>query len=294
MKIGCIGLGRMGSGMAANIRKAGHEVIVFNRTPAKAAPLAALGAKVATRIADACQVEAVITMLANDEAVREVVYGDGGVLASLPKGAVHISSSTISVALAEQLAADHDQAGQGFVAAPVFGRPDAAAAAKLFVVAAGRPGTIETVKPVFAAIGQRTFVVAERPEAANLVKLSGNFLIASVIETLGEAMALVSKGGVDKAQYLDILTSTLFGAPVYKTYGTLLVEEAFEPAGFAAPLGQKDIRLTLAAAEALNVPLPMASLLRDRFLALLAHGGASLDWSAIGRLAAVDAGEAEF
>ena len=294
MKIGCIGLGRMGSGMAANIRKAGHEVIVFNRTPAKAAPLAALGAKVAPRIADACQVEAVITMLANDEAVREVVYGDGGVLASLPKGAVHISSSTISVALAERLAADHEQAGQGFVAAPVFGRPDAAAAAKLFVVAAGRPGTIETVKPVFAAIGQRTFVVAERPEAANLVKLSGNFLIASVIETLGEAMALVSKGGVDKAQYLDILTSTLFGAPVYKTYGTLLVEEAFEPAGFAAPLGQKDIRLTLAAAEALNVPLPMASLLRDRFLALLAHGGASLDWSAIGRLAAVDAGEAEF
>jgi len=294
MKIGCIGLGRMGSGMAANILKAGHEVIVYNRTPAKAAPLAALGAKVATRIADACQVEGVITMLANDDAVREVVYGDGGVLASLPKGAVHISSSTISVALAEQLAADHDQAGQGFVAAPVFGRPDAAAAAKLFVVAAGRPATIGTVNPVFAAIGQRTFIVAERPEAANLVKLSGNFLIASVIETLGEAMALVSKGGVDKAQYLDILTSTLFGAPVYKTYGTLLVEEAFEPAGFAAPLGQKDIRLTLAAAEALNVPLPMASLLRDRFLALLAHGGASLDWSAMGRLAAVDAGEAEY
>lgn len=294
MRIGCIGLGRMGSGMAANILKAGHEVIVYNRTPAKAAPLAALGAKVAPRIADACQAEAVITMLANDDAVREVVYGDGGVLASLPMGAVHISSSTISVALAERLAADHDQAGQGFVAAPVFGRPDAAAAAKLFVVAAGRPETLKTVNPVFAAIGQRTFVVAERPEAANLVKLSGNFLIASVIETLGEAMALVGKGGVDKAQYLDILTSTLFGAPVYKTYGTLLVEEAFEPAGFAAPLGQKDIRLTLAAAEALNVPLPMASLLRDRFLALLAHGGASLDWSAIGRLAAVDAGEAAY
>jgi len=284
----------MGSGMAANILKAGHEVIVYNRTPAKAAPLAALGAKVAPRIADACQAEAVITMLANDDAVREVVYGDGCVLASLPMGAVHISSSTISVALAERLAADHDQAGQGFVAAPVFGRPDAAAAAKLFVVAAGRPETLKTVNPVFAAIGQRTFVVAERPEAANLVKLSGNFLIASVIETLGEAMALVGKGGVDKAQYLDILTSTLFGAPVYKTYGTLLVEEAFEPAGFAAPLGQKDIRLTLAAAEALNVPLPMASLLRDRFLALLAHGGASLDWSAIGRLAAVDAGEAAY
>jgi 3-hydroxyisobutyrate dehydrogenase-like beta-hydroxyacid dehydrogenase len=294
MKIGCIGLGRMGSGMAANILKAGHEVLVYNRTPAKAEPLVAQGAKAVTRIADVCKADVVITMLANDDAVREVVYGDSGLLASLTKGSVHVSLSTISVALSQQLAADHDLAGQRFVAAPVFGRPDAAAAGKLFVVAAGPQEAIETANPVFAAIGQRTFVVADRPDAANLVKLSGNFLIASVIETLGEAMALVAKGGVDKGHYLDILTATLFGAPVYKTYGTLLVQEAFEPAGFAAPLGQKDIRLTLAAAESLNVPLPMANLLRDRFLTLLAHGGASLDWSAIGRLAAVDAGEASY
>jgi len=290
MRVGCIGLGHMGSGMAANIMRAGHAVTVYNRTEAKTAPLAAQGARVAASIAEACGGDAVLTMLSNDDAVREVVYGRGGLLATLGKGALHIASSTISPALSRQLAADHQAAGQRFVAAPVFGRPDMAAAGKLFVVAAGPADALATAAPVFEAVGQRTFTVAAAPEAANLVKLSGNFLIASVIETLGEAMALVGKAGVDRTQYLDILTSTLFGAPVYKTYGTLLAEEKFTPAGFAAPLGQKDIRLTLAAAEELRVPMPVASLLRDRFLTLLAHGGEALDWAAIGRLAAVDAG----
>ena len=290
MRVGCIGLGHMGSGMAANIMRAGHAVTVYNRTEAKTAPLAAQGARVAASIAEACGGDAVLTMLSNDDAVREVVYGRGGLLATLGKGALHIASSTISPALSRQLAADHQAAGQRFVAAPVFGRPDMAAAGKLFVVAAGPADALATAAPVFEAVGQRTFTVAAAPEAANLVKLSGNFLIASVIETLGEAMALVGKAGVDRTQYLDILTSTLFGAPVYKTYGTLLAEEKFTPAGFAAPLGQKDIRLTLAAAEELRVPMPVASLLRDRFLTLLAHGGETLDWAAIGRLAAVDAG----
>lgn len=293
MKVGCIGLGRMGSGMAANILAAGHELLVYNRTPAKAEALAAKGATMAASPAEACRAELVLTMLANDNAVEAVVFGPGGILENLPRGALHVSSSTISTALSARLAEAHAAAGQGYLAAPVFGRPEAAAAAKLFVVAAGAPEAVAKATPVFDAVGQRTFVVAERPEAANLVKLSGNFLIATVIESLGEAMALVAKGGVDKAQYLDILTSTLFGAPVYKTYGSLLVEEQFEPAGFAAPLGQKDIRLVLAAAEALRVPLPVASLLRDRFLTLLAHGGDSLDWSALGRLASVDAGLAE-
>jgi 3-hydroxyisobutyrate dehydrogenase-like beta-hydroxyacid dehydrogenase len=230
-------------------------------------------------------------MLANDDAVESVVYGDRGVLANLATGATHISSGTISVALSERLTADHASAGQRFVAAPVFGRPDVAAAGELFVVAAGADEAIDAAAPLFEAVGKKTFVVSETPKAANLVKLSGNFLIASVIESLGEAMALVAKGGVDRRQYLDILTSTLFGAPVYKTYGGLIADGTFEPAGFAAPLGQKDIRLTLAAAEDLRVPLPLASLLRDRFLTLLAHGGEKLDWSAIGRLAAKDAGE---
>ena len=290
MNVGFIGLGRMGAGMTANLLKAGHRVTVYNRTPEKAAALVAQGAKLAARVSDACRGEAVITMLANDDAVESVAFGKDGIVHSLPAGAMHVSSSTISVALSESLTEAHARAGQRFVSAPVFGRPDAAAAGKLFIVAAGEPAAVAAAAPLFEAMGQKTFVLSESPKAANLVKLSGNFLIASVIESLGEALALVAKGGVDQRQYLEMLTSTLFNAPVYKTYGGLIAGGVFEPAGFAAPLGQKDIRLTLAAAEELRVPMPLASLLRDRFLTLLAHGGDKLDWSAIGGLAAKDAG----
>ncbi|HYA37677.1 MAG TPA: NAD(P)-dependent oxidoreductase [Candidatus Methylomirabilis sp.] len=291
MNVGFIGLGRMGTGMAANLLKAGHRVTVHNRTPEKASALLAQGAKAAARVADACRGEAVITMLANDEALESVAFGTDGIVSSLAAGANHVSSSTISVALSERLAQAHAKAGQRYVSAPVFGRPDAAAAAKLFVIAAGAPAAIQAATPIFEAIGQKTFMISDRPEAANLVKLSGNFLIAAMIESLGEALALVGKGGVDPRQYLEMLTSTLFNVPIYKNYGGLIVGGVFEPAGFAAPLGQKDIRLTLAAAEELRVPMPLASLLRDRFLALLAHGGENLDWSAIGVLAAKDAGQ---
>jgi 3-hydroxyisobutyrate dehydrogenase-like beta-hydroxyacid dehydrogenase len=290
MNVGVIGLGHMGGGIAANLLKARHTVTVYNRTKEKVAPLVALGAKAAESVADTCNGDAVFTMLANDDAVRSIVYGGEGLLAHLAKGAVHISSSTISVDLAERLTADHAAAGQQFISAPVFGRPDLAAAGTLFVLAAGEPGAIAAVMPLLNAIGQRTFIVAKSPKAANLVKLSGNFLIASVIESLGEALALVGKAGIDETKYLDILTSSLFLGPVYKTYGALIAGRKFEPAGFAAPLGQKDIGLALAAAEALNVPLPLASLLRDRFLTLRAHGGDKLDWSAIAGLAAGDAG----
>jgi 3-hydroxyisobutyrate dehydrogenase-like beta-hydroxyacid dehydrogenase len=293
MRIGFIGLGNMGAGMAANLLKAGHEVTAYNRSPDKVAALVEKGAKAAHTVAETCGGEVVITMLSDDEAVEAVAYGEGGILASLGRDATHISSSTISVALSERLTAEHDEAGQRFVAAPVFGRPEAAAAAKLFVVAAGTPESVQSVSSLFDAIGQRSFVVSEEPKGASLVKLSGNFLIASVIESRGEAMALVEKGGVDRHAYLDLLTSTLFNAPVYKTYGGLIADRKFKPAGFTAPLGQKDIRLALAAGEALNVPLPLASLLRDRFLTLLAHGGEELDWSAIGALAAKDAGLVE-
>jgi 3-hydroxyisobutyrate dehydrogenase-like beta-hydroxyacid dehydrogenase len=193
--------------------------------------------------------------------------------------------------LSERLAAAHAAAGRGFVAATVFGRPEAAAAAKLFVVVAGAPDAIDVCLPLFEAVGQRTFRFGDEPPIANLVKLSGNFLLAAAIEALGEATALVAKAGVDRRRYVDLLTATLFAAPAYKTYGGLIAEERFEPAGFAAPLGAKDIRLTLAAAEGLRVPMPLASLLRDRFLALLAQGGEALDWSAIARLAAKDAGQ---
>ncbi len=291
MKVGFIGLGQMGAAMAANLAKAGHQVRVWNRSRSKAEPLAKEGASIAANVREACEgADAVFTMLADDAAARGVVFEKGGVLEALPKGAAHISSSTISVALAEEFAAAHARAGQTYVSAPVFGRPEAAAAAKLFVVAAGAPKAVEAVRPLLDAIGQRTFFVSEDPKAANIVKLSGNFLIACVIELLGEAMALVGKAGVDPKDYLEILTSTLFTAPVYKTYGGLIAERKFEPAGFAAPLGQKDIRLALAAAETLKVPLPIASLLRDRFLTLIASGGERLDWSAIGALAARDAG----
>ncbi len=291
LQVGFIGLGQMGSGMARNLMKAGHTVTVFNRTPAKAEALVAEGARRAATVADACRGAAVVTMLAHDAAAEEVVFGAEGLLATLPKGAVHVSASTISVALSERLAAAHAAAGQLYLSAPVFGRPDVAAAGNLFVVAAGATAALDAAQPLLDAMGQKTFVVAQEPSRANLIKLSGNFLIACVIESLGEAMALVGKAGLDKTQYLELLTTTLFGAPVYKNYGRLLAEPGDAPVGFAAPLGLKDIKLALAAAEALEVPLPLASLLRDRFLTLLATGGADQDWSAIGRLAARDSGQ---
>lgn len=293
MQIGFIGLGRMGTGMAENLLAAGHEVTVYNRTHAKAEPLAAKGARIADTPAQACKGEAVMTMLANDAAVEEIVTEPDGVVAGLAPGALHISSSTISVALSRRLAQVHADAGQRYIATTVFGRPDAAAAGKLFAIAAGSADAIKTAEPALAAVAQRTFIVGENPEASNLVKLSGNFLIANVIEALGEAIALVSKGGIDKHAYLDLLTSTLFSAPVYKTYGALIADEKFSPPGFAAPLGLKDVELALEAGDELRVPLPIASLLRDRFLALIANGGAELDWSAVGSLAAKDAGSAQ-
>jgi 3-hydroxyisobutyrate dehydrogenase-like beta-hydroxyacid dehydrogenase len=295
MEIGFVGLGNMGHGMAANLLKAGHHVTVYNRSPAKAQDLAQQGATIVRTVAEACGGAVVFTMLADDHAVENVTFGDDGIpgiLASLEPGATHVSSSTISVAMSERLAAAHADAGQHYVAAPVFGRPEAAAAAKLFVIAAGDPQVLQPLVPLFDAIGQRTFVVSEQPHAANLVKLSGNFLIASAIESVGEAVALVAKAGVDRQQYVDILTSTLFAAPAYQTYGGLIARQEFEPAGFAATLGLKDIRLVLAAAEVLQVPLPLASLLRDRLLTLVATGGGQLDWSAVSTLADRDAGNA--
>ncbi|WP_067976390.1 NAD(P)-dependent oxidoreductase [Mycolicibacter icosiumassiliensis] len=290
MHVGFIGLGNMGSGMAANLLKAGHAVTAYNRSPAKVEALAQQGATPARTVADACRGDVAQTMLADDDAVEQVTLGPDGIVASLPPGGTHISSSTISVALARRLTAAHADAGQSYVAAPVFGRPEAAAAAKLFVIAAGAPAVLDVVAPLFDAIGQRTFVVSEQPYTANLVKLSGNFLLATVIESLGEATALVEKAGVDPVTYVDILTSTLFNAPAYRTYGDLIARKSFVPAGFAATLGLKDVRLALQAAEELTVPLPLGSLLRDRFLTLLANGGGQLDWSAIATLAERDAG----
>ncbi len=290
MKVGFIGLGQMGSGMAANLLRAGNELTVYNRTAEKRRPLLELGAREATTVAEACAADVVITMLADDSALRRLALGDGGIIDELREGATHISMSTVSVELTRDLTQAHAQAGQRFVAAPVFGRPEIAAAAKLFIVAAGAPESIRNCQPLFDAMGQRTFPFGAEPAAASLVKLTGNFMIAAAIETLGEALTLVGKGGIDPAAFVDLLTATLFPAPAYRTYGGLIAASKFQPAGFAAPLGHKDVRLLLAAAESLRVPMPIGNLLNDRLLRLLAQGGENLDWSAISHLAAADAG----
>ena len=290
MQVGFIGLGRMGSAMAANLLAAGHALTVYNRTAAKAEPLVSQGAQLAKTPGEAARGAVAITMLADDHAVEDAVLGRDGILTALAPGAIHLSMSTISVALAERLEAAHRERGQELVSAPVFGRPEAASAAKLFIVAAGPRQAVATCRPLFDVLGQRTFHISEEAHAASLVKLSGNFLIASVIEALSEAFALVSKAGIDRAQYLDLLTNTLFGAPVYKTYGALIAEERYHPAGFKAELGCKDVRLALSAAQGLEVPMPLASLIADRFLALLAARGSDLDWSALALIAKRDAG----
>jgi len=290
MKVGFIGLGHMGTGMAGRLLEAGHDVTVYNRTPNRAQGLIDRGAHLATRVADACQGDAVITMLADDEAVEAVVFGDGGILSSLSKSTIHVSMSTISVALSERLTAAHANAGRRFATAPVFGRPDAAAAGKLFIVAGGALEVVDACMPLFESIGQKTIRVDDAPKAANLVKLSGNFLLASTMEALGEAMALIRKGGIDPHRYYEALTSTLFTGPVFTHYGGLIARQEYKPALFAAPLGEKDIRLALAAAEKLRVPMPLASLVHDRLQTLIAREGEDFDWSAIGKLAADDAG----
>jgi 3-hydroxyisobutyrate dehydrogenase-like beta-hydroxyacid dehydrogenase len=291
MRVGFIGLGHMGSGMAQSLIRAGHSVIAYNRTRAKAEALAREGATVAATIAEACQADAVFTMLANDEAVEAVALANGGIVESLPEGAIHISSSTISVDLSERLAAAHAEAGQRYIVATVLGRPDRAAQGQLFVITAGAPDALDKAKPLLDAIGQGTTEFGDKPSNANLVKLSANFLFATVFESLGEAVALIAKGGIDKPHYVDFLTSTMFGSPAYKVYGALVAADEEPPVGFAAPLGFKDIRLALAAAEKLNVPMPFASVLHDRFVKLLATSGENHDWSAVGRMALRDSGQ---
>ncbi|MGP8165641.1 MAG: NAD(P)-dependent oxidoreductase [Steroidobacteraceae bacterium] len=291
MKIGFIGLGNMGASIAANLLRAGHTVTVWNRSANRARELLAAGAaSAASPRAAASAGDAVITMLADDAALEQVLSGPEGILQGLRPGALHISMSTISVATAEQVAALHGARSQRFLSAPVFGRPEAAAAAKLFVVAAGSSADFKTASALFPSISQRVFYVGEVPSAANLVKLCGNFMILATIEALGEAMALAQRGGVPKGQLLEVLTGTLFDSPVYRNYGTALVEDRFKPAGFAAPLGLKDMRLVGQSAEALRVPMPLLNVLRDHLLQTIAAQGEDVDWSAIGRTIAKNAG----
>lgn len=291
MKLAFIGLGQMGHPMAGNLLKAGHQLTVWNRSREKVKDLEASGARVATTPAEAARdAEVVFSMLSDDAAVETAILSDNGVLNGLPRGATHASSSTISVALSQRLQQAHAERGQSYLSAPVFGRPEAAAAGKLFVVVAGDPKVVEQCQPLFSVLGQQTFVMGDDPGMANVVKLGGNFLIASVIESMGEAVALVRKYGVDPRQFVEMLTSTLFAAPAYKTYGGLIVDQKFEPAGFKLKLGLKDVRLALAAGEARSVPLPIASVIRDQALAGIANGLGDKDWSSLSQVASHNAG----
>lgn len=289
MNVGFIGLGNMGQPIARNLLKAGHEVVVFNRTKRKAQDLTTWNARVAEKLPEACTPSVVVTMLSDDHAVAECVFREDGILSRLPAGGVHVSLSTISVKLSQHLAEKHRQHGQSYVASPVFGRPPAAESAQLVVVAAGPGEAVERVRPLLEAIGRKLFVLGEDAPRANALKLAGNFLIASVLEALSEAFALARKHGIESAQALEIL-NTLFQSPVYEGYGRLMVERRFEPAGFKMTLGLKDVRLVLAAADAASVPMPFASLVHNQLLSGVGRGLGDADWSALSRLVAENAG----
>jgi 3-hydroxyisobutyrate dehydrogenase-like beta-hydroxyacid dehydrogenase len=289
MDVGFAGLGRMGQPMAMNLLKAGHRLLVWNRTPSKTEVLAENGAEVAAAPTDLARAEVIITMLSDDDAVINLMF-ERGVLAALRQAAIHVSMSTISVALSDRLAEAHRNAKQLYIAAPVFGRPEAARAAALYIVAGGADLTIMHCQPLFDAMGQKTFVVGERPSMANVVKLAGNFMIASMLESLGETFALVRKSAIDPHRYLDILTGSLFSAPVYRLYGGLIAENNFEPAGFKMSLALKDMRLALAAADARMVPMPAASLVRDHLVSAVAQGQGDIDWSGLAGICAKEAG----
>lgn len=291
MKVGFIGLGAMGRGMAQNLLSAGHELTVYNRTHSRAEELADQGARVAESPADCAKdAEAVVTMLADDRALESIVFGDGGLLAGLARGAIHVSSSTVSVELSARLAAAHRAAGQGYVAAPVFGRPEAAASRQLWIVAAGSLGDVAVVEPLFLAMGRGLTKLGHEAQAANTVKLAGNFLIASMIEALSEAFTLARKSGIDPQLCLDAFSNVMGKTPMFERYAGLVAEETYQPAGFKTYYGLKDVRLVLAAGEAAEVPLPLASLLRDQLLSAVARGMGDLDWAALAQLSAERAG----
>jgi 3-hydroxyisobutyrate dehydrogenase-like beta-hydroxyacid dehydrogenase len=290
MDVAFIGLGKMGSGMARNLLRAGHRVTVHNRTRSKADALAADGARAVDSITDAVRdCEVLVTMLADDEAIEQTLFSNGGAASLLKAGAIHIGCSTISTKLARRLAMEHGKRGQSYISAPVFGRPEAAEAKKLLVVTAGPAEILHRSEAVFDAIGRQTFVAGAEPWQANAAKLCGNFMIASMIESFGEAYATLRKANVDPHMFLDVMNA-LFASPVYANYGRIIADEKFEPAGFALKLGLKDIRLALATAEECQAPMPVAGLIRDHLLSAMALGEAELDWSGLARIAARNAG----
>ena len=284
MKVGFIGLGRMGQGMAARILAAGHELAVHNRTREKAGALEKAGARFAASIAAACaEREVVITMLADDAALDEVTRASGGMLASLPAGAIHMAMGTHGVDIIRALTRAHAGAGQVLIAAPVFGRPDVAAAGQLGIAPAGPAGAVARCAPLFAAIGRRTFDAGTEPEGATAVKLANNFVMGCAIEAMGEAFALIRKFGVPPSALYEVLTEGSFSAPAYRIYGKLIADETYDRPGFTANLGLKDANLVMAASNAARVPLPSANVYRDRLLGAIARGEGECDWAVMAR-----------
>jgi 3-hydroxyisobutyrate dehydrogenase-like beta-hydroxyacid dehydrogenase len=295
MKVGFIGLGNMGAPMARNLMRAGHELTVFNRTRQRAEALASEGARVAETPADAAaDAEVLVTMVADDRALRAVLLREGpsgnAAIDVLAPGAVHMSSSTISVACSKDIGKQHALRGQCYVAAPVIGRAEAARDKALWVIAAGAEEPVARCRPLMAALGKGIAVAGAEPWQANLTKIAVNFMLASAIESLGEVYALVEKWGLDPRQFLDVLNEGAFHSPVYANYGRRIAEREYAPAGFALRLGLKDTELALEAAKEADVPLPFANILRDHYLQALAHRRGELDWSAVAEVPRENAG----
>ncbi|MDF3931037.1 NAD(P)-dependent oxidoreductase [Pseudomonas citronellolis] len=291
MKIGFLGLGGMGAGMAANLIRAGHQVHLWNRSPAALEPLLAIGGAAAADPLAAFDADVVISMLADDAATRAVILDSGALDAARP-GLIHLGMATLSVALVGELVERHRARDLTYIAAPVFGRTEVAEAGKLNILAAGPAEAIAEVQPLLDAMGQKTWPLGDDPLRAAAVKIAGNFMIASAIEAMGEASALTKGFGVEPAQLLEIMGSTLFNAPVYRNYGALIAEQRYEPAGFRLVLGLKDVNLALAAGQSRHVPLPFASVLRDNLLEAVAQGDGECDWSALAQVALRRSGQA--
>src|ERR1700694_2924932 len=293
-EIGFVGLGHMGTAMAANLAATGRRVIAYVRRSDQTGKLEALGLRPTTDIGDLLDCEVVISMLPDDEAVREIVFGRKdlgleGLAAGLMPGAIHLSMSTISTAAASLLAGEHARNGQGYVAAPVFGNPDAAKARQLFIVAAGVAANVERCQPILDVLGQRTFVVGAEPAEAKLVKLLCNMMSATALEMLGQVVAVVRQRGLDPQPFIDIMTSTMFGGRAHRIYGDKIARQSYAP-GFVLPLVLKDVRLALAEAENAGAPMPSVGVVRDRLITGIARGYAELDWTALGLVAAEEAG----
>lgn len=293
MNIGFIGLGNMGSAIAGRLLEAGHSLRVWNRSPEPARRLAERGAQVAATAEEAFRGDVVFSMLSDDQVTRAVLIDSGVLARAKPAVArVHVNMATISAALGDELAERHQERGLGYVAAPVLGRPDVAAAGKLTVLLAGPRQAVESVQPLLeGTVGQKVWRFGERASQANVVKLAVNFMLAAAIEAMGEAAALTAGYGIEARELFELIGQSVFPGPVYQGYGRLIADARFEPAGFKARLGLKDVRLALAAAEAATTPMPLGSLIRDSMLEALARGEGDKEFGVVlGRAAMRRAG----